>query len=110
VSTPHVKQDEGVRSYEQRPAGITAAVVADCVGNRMLNKNNTVEAGGYTTLDASLGYHFGKYRLQLNGYNLIDRRDPVSESELQMSVTVTRTSGYYRLPSRSIGLSVSLDL
>jgi outer membrane receptor protein involved in Fe transport len=92
------------------PAGFTAAVVANYVSSRELNKRNSVRAGGYTTLDAAFGYQVGRYRLQLNGYDLTDRRDPVAESELQEGVTVTGTAGFYRLPGRSLSLRVSVDL
>ena len=42
------------------------------------------------------------YRLQLSGYNLTNVRDPVATSELNESVTVTQTAGYYRLPARVV--------
>jgi len=90
------------------PEGFTAAAVANYVASRELDKLNSVAAGGYTTLDASLGYRFGRYRLQLNGYDLTDQRDPVAESELQQGVTVTRTAGYYRLPGRSLSLALEI--
>jgi iron complex outermembrane receptor protein len=90
--------------------GWSASVIADFVSNRMLNKRNTVKVGGYTTIDASLGYRIARYRLQLNGYNLGNRRDPVAESELNEAVTVTGTAGYYRLPARSYALSLTFAL
>lgn len=104
------RQLGGIGLLYRAPTGLSAAVVADYVGSRMLNKSNSVQAGGYTTLDAALGYRFGKYRVQLNAYNLTDRRDPVAESELQEGVTVTGTAGYYRLPSRSLAVSFGFDL
>ncbi len=87
--------------------GLSGSLVASYIGDRMLNKSNTVKAGGYTTLDAFLSHLFGKYRVQLGGYNLTDRRDPVAESELSEAVTVTGTAGYYRLPGRYLEISVS---
>ncbi len=45
--------------------GFGGSVVADYIGSRKFNKSNTVEAGGYTTIDATLSYRFGKYRVQL---------------------------------------------
>ena len=97
----------GIGLIYTAPTGFSGSLVADYIGSRMLNKSNTVEAGGYTTLDASLSYPFGKYRVQLGGYNLTDRRDPVAESELSEAVTVTGTAGYYRLPGRYLEISVS---
>jgi outer membrane receptor protein involved in Fe transport len=89
------------------PTGFSGSLVADYVGSRELNKSNSVESGRYTTLDCSLGYRFAKYRVQLSGYNLSDRRDPVAESELSEAVTVTGTAGYYRLPGRYLEISFS---
>jgi iron complex outermembrane receptor protein len=97
----------GVGLIYTAATGFGGSLVADYVGDRKLNKSNTVEAGGYTTVDASLSYRFGKYHVQLSGYNLTDRRDPVAESELSEAVTVTGTAGYYRLPGRHLEISVA---
>jgi iron complex outermembrane receptor protein len=104
------RQLGGIGLLYSAPHGVSATVVADYVGNRMLDKANSVEVGGYTTLDASLGYSLGRYRIQLNGYNLTDRRDPVAASELQEAVTVTGTAGYYRLPGRAVQLAISFGV
>ncbi len=96
--------------YASSSGAASAAVVVNAIGSRMLNKSNTIEAGGYTTLDANLSYRVGACTLRLSAYNLTDRRDPVSVSELQQSVTVTRTAGYYRLAGRSLTLGVSVPL
>ena len=37
--------------------------------------------GGYTRLDATLGYAIGHYQLSLEGTNLTSQRPPVSASE-----------------------------
>ncbi len=100
----------GIGIIYSQPTGANASLVANFVGARMLNKSNTVEAGSYTTVDASVGYQFRNYRVQLNGYNLTNRRDPVTESELQEVVSATATAGYYRLPARSLLLTISADL
>jgi outer membrane receptor protein involved in Fe transport len=85
-------------------------VVAGYTGSRFLNKSNSVAVGGYTSVDATLGYRVGKYDWRVNGYNLGDRRDPVAESDLQEAVSVTGTAGYYRLPGRALVLSLTLAL
>ena len=64
-------------------------------------KSNAVRVGGYTTLDATIGFHFGSYGIRLSGYNLTDRRDATSLSDRHGSVTVTATEGYYRLLGRT---------
>jgi outer membrane receptor protein involved in Fe transport len=37
--------------------------------------------GGYTKLDATIGYSIGHYLLSLEGTNLTNQRPPVSASE-----------------------------
>ncbi|MBV8405963.1 MAG: TonB-dependent receptor [Gammaproteobacteria bacterium] len=61
--------------------GLNSTLVATYVGRRFLDEENTAPAGGYTRLDATLGYSFGHYALSLEGTNLTDRRPPVSASE-----------------------------
>jgi outer membrane receptor protein involved in Fe transport len=85
-------------------------VVTDFVSNRMLDPGVGLLTGGYTTVDASLGYQLQRWRVLLNGYNLGNRRNPVAASELSETVTVTGTAGYYRLPARSYALSLTFAL
>ncbi|HVT36063.1 MAG TPA: TonB-dependent receptor, partial [Nevskiaceae bacterium] len=95
------------------PRGFNASVTGNYTGPRQLNNPNTLPAGGYTTLDAGLGWRFGQIALSVNGYNLTDRRDPVSASELSEVATNhdgVNTIGYYRLPARSVMAGISLDL
>ncbi len=102
-----LRHQGGIGLVYTAPTGFSGSLVASYIGSRMLNKSNTVEAGGYATMDALLGCHFGKYFVRLAGYNLTDRRDPIAESELSEAVTVTGTAGYYRLPGRQLEISVS---
>jgi iron complex outermembrane recepter protein len=87
-------------------AGLSGSIVVDYVGPRELDAANTLAAGGYTTLDASLTYTLNHYQFQLTGNNLTNVRGPVSNSELNQSVTVTRTAGYYRLPAQTLELEL----
>jgi iron complex outermembrane receptor protein len=111
-------QTGGLGLIYSAPKGFNGSLLANYAGGRKLNKSNSVKAGGYTTLDGSLGYDFGKYAVHLNGYNLSNRRDPVAESELQEGRTThpeampphAGTAGYYRLPARTLMLGVSVDL
>ncbi|MHB1272218.1 MAG: TonB-dependent receptor [Rhodanobacter sp.] len=82
--------------------GVTAYAVADYNGAHFLDRLNTARAGGYTTFDAGIGYRHAAWELRLDGYNLSDRRDPVAASELGIAQ-------FYRLPARSVQLSVSHD-
>jgi len=58
------------------------------VGDRYLNKRNTALAPGFTTVDIGGGYRFDRYELRLDGRNLGDARDPVSEANSGMRSAV----------------------
>jgi outer membrane receptor protein involved in Fe transport len=81
------------------PRGLLAAAELRLIGSRYLNKRNTALAPGYAELSASLGWRVNKWEARIDGRNLGDQRDPVSESELG-------DSQYYRLPARRIELSL----
>ncbi|MEI8298385.1 MAG: TonB-dependent receptor, partial [Pseudomonadota bacterium] len=104
-----IRQQAGLGLLYADAAGWTASLVASYAGERYLNKRNSVRVGGYTTVDASVGTRLGKYRLQVNGYNLSDRRDAVAESDFHEAFTVSGTAGYYRLPARSVMLVLSRE-
>ena len=82
--------------------GVTAYAAANYNGTHFLDRSNTARAGGYTTFDAGIGYRHASWELRLDGYNLSDRRDAVAASELGVAQ-------FYRLPARSVQLSVSHD-
>ena len=100
-------RDLGGLGLRLRRAGFDATLIANFIGNRMLDPANTILAGSYTTVDAALGYRFSRWRVLLSGYNLGNRRDPVAASELSEAVTVTGTAGYYRLPARAWSLRLA---
>jgi len=113
VSGKHLEmsptQTSGIGLLFGSPTGTTASVVATYVGERYLDKANDVRVGGYVTLDAAVGCKLGRYGVRLSGYNLTDRRDATSLSDLHGSVTVTGTEGYYRMPGRTAFLLVKFD-
>ena len=78
--SPHTLAGLGI-TYSGR-AGVQASLVANYVGDRFLDMQNTINARSYVTVDAGLGYAFHSYTISLNGHNLGNRRDPVLESEL----------------------------
>jgi iron complex outermembrane receptor protein len=82
------------------PQGFRAYAIADYVGKRWLDKRNTALATDYTTFDAGVGYAWDRWEVRVDGYNLSDRRDPVSESELG-------EGSYYRMSARTYWLSAS---
>lgn len=61
--------------------GFNSTLVLTYVGPRFLDEQNAARVGGYTKLDATLGYAFGHYQCSLEGTNLTNRRPPVSASE-----------------------------
>jgi iron complex outermembrane receptor protein len=77
------------------PRGVFGSFVASYVGRRFLDLANTAPAAAYTTLDATLGYRWGRYSLSVDGYNLSGERQPVTASEFG-------DSSYYLTPPRKI--------
>jgi iron complex outermembrane recepter protein len=61
--------------------GLNSTLVVSYVGRRFLDEENVAPVGGYTKLDATLGYALGHYQLSLDGTNLTNQRPPVSASE-----------------------------
>jgi len=100
--SPKTLASIGLR-YEPAPAGLRAWVVANHSGDFYLNKRNTAPYESYTTVDAGIGLRHGDWEIRVDASNLGNRRDPVAESELG-------DAQYYRLPERSVWLSLSLKL
>jgi len=88
-------------------AGITLAPALGAIahanvnytGARYLNKRNTALADGFLTFDLGVGYRLDRVELRLDGRNLGNRRDPVSESEFG-------DAQYYRMTPRSVRAGV----
>ena len=80
--------------------GFSTTVVAQYVGHQFLDEQNIAPVGGYTTLAANLGYHFGRYRVLLEGNNLTNQRQPVSASEFG-------SESFYLLNARTLWLRVT---
>ncbi|HUX72715.1 MAG TPA: TonB-dependent receptor [Steroidobacteraceae bacterium] len=79
--------------------GLDATAVVRYAGRRYLDEQNIAPLGGYTTLDATLGYAWGRYRITLQGTNLANRRPPVTGSEFG-------SQSVYLLPARMTWLDV----
>lgn len=93
--SPHVLASAGVIYGAQQ--GLHAAAVARYTGRRYLDEENTAPVGGYTTLDANIGYWWNAYRLTIDGTNLTNQRPPVSSSEFG-------SQSFYVLPARMVWL------
>ena len=74
--------------------GFNISLIGQYVGSRYLDKRNTALASATTTWSAGVGYRFGRSEIRVDGVNLHNSRDPVSESELG-------DAQYYLLPART---------
>lgn len=91
--SPHLLASAGLMYAPAR--GFTASVVTQYVGRRFLDEENTAPAGGFMTLQAQVGYAWGRYTLTLDGTNLTNRRPPVTASEFG-------SESFYLLPARML--------
>ena len=82
-------------------AGFNASANVNYVGDRYLNKRNTALAEAFSTFDAGIGYRFGQMEVRIDGRNLGDRRDAVSESEFG-------DAQYYRMTARTILVGINV--
>lgn len=84
----------------QPPQGVGATLVLTYVARRYLDEGNIAPVGGYTRLDATLGYRLGGYEVALEGTNLTDQRPPVSASEFG-------SQSFYLLNPRTLWLRLT---
>ena len=82
-------------------SGVVGDVIVKYAGDRYLDKRNRALASPFTTVDIGVGYRLPRWELRLDGRNLGDTRDPISESELG-------DAQYYRLPARRFDVTVGL--
>lgn len=83
--------------------GLNGSLVANYVGRRFLDEENTAPVSGYTTLAATLGYRAGRYGVALEGENLTNQRPPVTNSEFG-------SQSFYLLNARTVWLKLSYKL
>lgn len=93
--SPHILAAVGILYTPSQ--GPNATIVAQYVGRRFLDEENIAPVGGYTNLNATLGYGFGKWTVSLGGGNLTNQRPPVSASEFG-------SESFYLLPARTLWL------
>jgi iron complex outermembrane recepter protein len=93
--SPHVLAAAGLLYTPSQ--GLNSTIVAQYVGRRFLDEENIAPVGGYTNLDASLGYGFGHFIVSVEGNNLTNRRPPVSASEFG-------SESFYLLNPRTVWL------
>jgi iron complex outermembrane receptor protein len=89
--SPHILASLGLLYAPDQ--GLSATAVARYVGRRFLDEENTASVGGYTMLDANVGYRIGPYQVTLEGTNLTNQRPPVTSSEFG-------SQSFYLLPAR----------
>jgi outer membrane receptor protein involved in Fe transport len=95
-------KDLGSAIITYAPAvGPQASATMRYVGSRFLNKGNSVTAKAYAAFDARLGWKFaGGWGAYIDGENLTDRRDAVTESEIG-------DAQFDRLPGRRVTGTIS---
>jgi iron complex outermembrane receptor protein len=89
--SPHILASAGLLYTPER--GINVTVVARYAGRRYLDEENTAPVGGYTTLDANVGYVWDRFHVVVEGTNLTNQRPPVTSSEFG-------SQSFYLLPAR----------
>ncbi len=82
-------------------SGFTAYSNFNYTGDRYLDKRNNSLAKPFTTFDAGIGFRQNRMEFRVDGRNLTNRRDAVSESEFG-------DAQYYRMPARTIQTGVSV--
>jgi hypothetical protein len=97
VLTPNWRAGGGLWYAPHR--GWRGSVTTNFTGKHWLNRINTAEQASYAVFDASVGYRFDTFTVQLSGVNLGDRRDAVMQSELG-------EAQFYRMPGRRVVASV----
>jgi outer membrane receptor protein involved in Fe transport len=98
---PKMRAGAGVIWAPER--GLGFSLTANYTGSRYLDQLNQVRVGGFTVLDASVGWRFDQVTLTLAGANLTDRRDAILPSELG-------EGQIYRMPGRRVTASVSMQI
>ena len=81
--------------------GLIVNLGVNYTGDRFLNKRNTAKVPAFATVDAGVGYRLERAEFRVDGKNLGDRRDAVSESEFG-------DAQYYRMTARSVQAGVVL--
>jgi outer membrane receptor protein involved in Fe transport len=79
--------------------GFIANAGINYIGDRFMNMRNTAPLGGFSTIDAGMGYRTARAEYRLDGRNLGNRRDVVSESEFG-------DAQYYRMPAMTVKAGV----
>jgi iron complex outermembrane recepter protein len=81
--------------------GFTATAGVNYTGDRFMNMRNTAPLSGFSTFDAGVGYRTARWELRIDGKNLGDARDVVSESEFG-------DAQYYRMPARTVRAGIAV--
>lgn len=79
--------------------GFIAHASMNYTGNRYLNKRNSALVPAFSTIDAGVGFRTAKAEFRVDGRNLGNRRDAVSESEFG-------DAQYYRMTARTVRAGV----
>jgi outer membrane receptor protein involved in Fe transport len=98
MSARHLFSAGIVAAPDRGPVG---SVIVKYTGDRFLDKRNRALAAPFTTLDVGGGYRLRRWEIRVDGRNLTNRRDAVSESELG-------DAQYYLMPARRVDLTLGV--
>jgi iron complex outermembrane recepter protein len=101
VLTPSWRAGAGVVYAPE--LGWRGSLTTSFTGTHWLDRLNEHQAPGYTLVDASLGYRFESFTVQVSGTNLGNRRDAAQMSELG-------EGQFYRLPARHVDVTLTVPL
>jgi iron complex outermembrane receptor protein len=81
--------------------GFIGSASVSYTGDRFMNMRNTAPLPGFSAVDLGVGYRTRRVEFRIDGRNLGNARDPVSESEFG-------DAQYYRMPAQSIRAGVNV--
>lgn len=99
VLTPRLRAGGGLVYAPDR--GWRGSLTTTYTGPRYLDRLNAVRVGGYSVIDASIGYRFEQMTLTLSAANLSNRRDATLASELG-------EDQFYRVAARRLNASLTV--
>jgi outer membrane receptor protein involved in Fe transport len=81
------------------------------VGDRPANEENTVVAKGYTLFDATIGYSFSNYRVQLTAENLfnVEWNEAQFDTESRLFNEVSPVSELHFTPGTPFNLKMKVE-
>ena len=95
----------------RHPDGYDGSLRVRHVGDRPTNEENTVVAKGYTLFDATIGYSFSNYRVQLTAENLfnVEWNEAQFDTESRLFNEVSPVSELHFTPGTPFNLKMKVE-